>query len=139
MRTLVDDGGRLEELIRRALAARDRAYAPYSRYPVGAALLTRSGGIFEGANIENASFPLSMCAERVAIFQAVTRGQREFQSIVVATENGGSPCGACRQVLSEFGLDTLVITVDAAGEITLESTVRALLPASFGPTELPQP
>jgi cytidine deaminase len=132
----MDEAGRREELILRALAVRDRAYAPYSKYRVGAALLTRSGEIFEGVNVENASFPLSMCAERVAIFKAISQGEREFHSIVVATENGGTPCGACRQVLSEFGLDTVVITTDGAGEIALECTVRELLPDSFGPAEL---
>jgi cytidine deaminase len=133
---VVEPGWR-DELTRRALAARARAYAPYSHYPVGAALLTGSGEIFEGANVENAAYPLSMCAERVAIFKAIVAGERSFQSIVVATENGGSPCGACRQVLSEFGADTVVIAVDGAGETVLECTLRDLLPDSFGPAQLP--
>ncbi len=131
------DQGRREDLIRRALAARGRAYAPYSGYPVGAALLASSGEIFDGANVENAAFPLSICAERVAIFKAIVAGERDFQCIVVATENGGSPCGACRQVLSEFSLDTVVIAVGRAGETVLECTVRDLLPDSFGPAQLP--
>jgi cytidine deaminase len=124
------------ELIERALAVRMHSYAPYSEYPVGAALLTPSGKIFDGVNVENASYPLSMCAERSAIFKAVSEGERELSAIVVATQNGGSPCGACRQVLSEFGLDTEVFTVNDAGEIVLETTVRELLPAAFQPEDL---
>ena len=127
-----------EELIQEALAVRKRAYAPYSGYQVGAAVLTEDGGVYRGANVENAAFPVSMCAERVAIFQAVSDGQRNFQLIVVATANGGSPCGACRQVMSEFGLDTRVITIDESGEIHLQTSVGALLPHSFGPDELAQ-
>ena len=96
---------RLPELIQRALTIRDRAYAPYSRYRVGAALLTDSGRIFEGVNVENAAYPSSMCAERIAIFKAVSEGMQEFAAMVVATVNGGSPCGACRQVMREFTPD----------------------------------
>ena len=125
------------ELIQRALEARQYVYAPYSNYGVGAALLTESGDIFHGVNVENASYPLSMCAERNAMFKAVSRGHKKFRAIVVATENGGSPCGACRQVLSEFGLHTLVITVNGEGTPTLETTVGDLLPAAFRPQDLP--
>lgn len=119
-----------------ALQARKGAYAPYSGYAVGAALLTESGATYLGANVENAAYPSSMCAERVAVFEAVTRGDRELTAIAVATENGGSPCGACRQVLSEFGLDTEVILVHGDGSITLEATVRDLLPHAFTPQDL---
>lgn len=124
------------ELIKRALEARAHSYAPYSHYAVGAALLTESGEIFDGVNVENASYPLSMCAERSSIFKAVSEGERDFEAIVVATENGGSPCGACRQVMGEFGLDTEVITVDEAGDVVLDTTVGALLPEAFQPEDL---
>jgi cytidine deaminase len=124
------------ELIELALAARKNAYAKYSNYSVGAALLGVSGKIYTGVNVENASFPLCMCAERTAIFKAVSEGEREFQAIAIASENGGSPCGGCRQVLSEFGLDIQVITVDRDGNIHLDTHVEDLLPSAFKPSDL---
>jgi cytidine deaminase len=124
------------ELIEQAVSVRQHAYAPYSHYRVGAALLTRSGKIFLGVNVENAAYPTSMCAERVAVYKAVSEGERAFAAIAVATENGGTPCGSCRQVLAEFGLDTVVLIADAAGQLTMESTVAGLLPGSFGPLDL---
>ncbi len=124
------------ELINRALEARRFAYAPYSGYTVGAALLSISGEIYHGVNIENAAYPTSMCAERTAVFKAVSNGELAFSAIAIATENGGSPCGACRQVLSEFGLESLVLVVDSQGEVTLETTVGNLLPEAFGPSDL---
>ncbi|MHC1739483.1 MAG: cytidine deaminase [Anaerolineaceae bacterium] len=120
-----------QKLIEMAINARQWAYAPYSNYTVGAVLLTDSGKIYDGVNIENAAYPTGICAERVAIFKAVSEGERRFKSIVVATENGGSPCGSCRQVMAEFGLDTEVIIVDRLGKIVLETTVEKLLPDSF--------
>ncbi len=90
------------ELIDRALAARERAYAPYSGFAVGAALLASSGKIYEGCNIENTSHSLAICAERVALFWAVAAGEREFSRIAIVSEGGAMPCGACRQVLAEF-------------------------------------
>ncbi len=125
------------QLIRAAQAVRRHAYAPYSHYPVGAALLTRSGKIYTGVNVENAAFPSGMCAERVAVFKAVSEGERAFEAIVVVTENGGAPCGACRQVLAEFGTDLEVVVADASGAVVLETTLADLLPASFGPQSLP--
>lgn len=125
-----------QHLIEQAQQARQRAYAPYSNYPVGAALLTRSGDVFLGANVENAAYPTCMCAERVAIYKAVTEGQREFLAIAVVTENGGSPCGSCRQVLAEFGLETIVLIADAAGTLLQETTVADLLPGAFLPSDL---
>jgi len=125
-----------QQLIRQAQEARQQAYAPYSHYPVGAALLTQRGDIFGGANIENAAYPTSMCAERVAIYKAVSEGQREFLAIAVVTENGGTPCGSCRQVLAEFGLDTIVLIADGAGNLLQETTVAGLLPGAFGPADL---
>jgi len=125
-----------DELILRAQEARQRAYAPYSNYAVGAALLTASGEIFEGANVENAAYPTGMCAERSAVFAAVSKGQRSFQAIAVVTGDGGTPCGSCRQVLSEFGTGTEVYIANAKGEVILETTVEGLLPHAFGPSNL---
>lgn len=124
------------ELIRQAQAARQHAYAPYSNYPVGAALLTESGKYYQGANIENAAYPTCICAERVAIFQAVFDGQRKFAAIAVVTANGGAPCGSCRQVIAEFGLQTIVLIADAEGRLVQETTINDLLPGSFGPSDL---
>jgi len=124
------------QLIEQAQQARQRAYAPYSNYRVGAALLTSTGDVFSGANVENAAYPVSICAERVAIFKAVSEGQRQFQAIAVVTENGGSPCGSCRQVLAEFGLETLVLIADAQGRVVQEMTVAELLPGAFRPADL---
>lgn len=125
-----------QALIDLANAARQRAYAPYSKYHVGAALRTKTGRIFTGVNIENAAYPHTMCAERVAIFKAVSEGEKEFEVIAVATDNGGSPCGGCRQVLAEFGLDTLVLIANGAGELLKEMTVKELLPEAFTPEHL---
>ena len=124
------------QLIEQAQQARQQAYAPYSNYRVGAALLTSTGDVFSGANVENAAYPTSMCAERVAIFKAVSEGQQQFQAIAVVTENGGSPCGSCRQVLAEFGLETLVLIADAKGRVVQEMTVAELLPGAFRPADL---
>lgn len=124
-----------ERLIGQAVDARQRAYVPYSGYRVGAALLTRSGRTFAGCNVENAVYPLSMCAERVAVFRAVCAGEREFEAIAVVTENGGAPCGSCRQVLREFGDDTVVLIADVKGNYR-EVTVGELLPDSFSAADL---
>ena len=126
-----------QHLIEQAISARKRAYAPYSNYPVGAALLTVSGKIYLGVNVENAAYPTGICAERVAVFKAVSEGEMQFAAIAVASENGGTPCGACRQVLAEFGLDTVVLITTTTGQLVMESTVAGLLPGSFGPTDLP--
>lgn len=126
-----------KKLIEEALAAREWAYAPYSGYKVGAALLSASGKVYDGANVENAAYPMSMCAERVAVFKAVSEGERQFEAIAVATQNGGAPCGACRQVLSEFGRDTIVLIVADAGKVIRETTLAELLPDAFGPEDLP--
>ncbi|NLF01060.1 MAG: cytidine deaminase [Anaerolineales bacterium] len=125
-----------EALVSHAIEARGRAYASYSGYPVGAAVLTDSGRIYTGCNIENAAYPLAICAERVAVFQAVAQGERSFIALAVATANGGSPCGSCRQVLREFGADTIVLIADASGAYR-ETTVADLLPDSFSATDLP--
>ncbi len=124
-----------EELIARAALAQEFAYASYSNYAVGAALLTRSGRVYLGANVENAVYPLTMCAERVAVFKAVSEGEREFEAIAVVTLNGGSPCGACRQVLREFAPNLIVYIADADGNYR-RTSVAELLPDSFGPEHL---
>jgi cytidine deaminase len=124
------------ELVARAVDARRHAYAPYSNYPVGAALLTSTGKVFTGVNVENAAYPTGMCAERTAVFKAVSEGERTFAAIAVVTENAGTPCGSCRQALSEFGLATVVLIADAGGRIVGETTVGALLPQAFGPGDL---
>ncbi|MEJ2264425.1 MAG: cytidine deaminase [Anaerolineales bacterium] len=125
-----------QKLIETALEARKWAYAPYSGYDVGAALLTSSDRIYDGVNVENAAYPSSMCAERVAVFKAVSEGERDFVAVVVASSNGGTPCGACRQVLAEFGLNTLIILVNDQGEVIRETTLENLLPAAFLPEDL---
>lgn len=125
-----------KELIIKASEVRKRAYTPYSNYPVGAALLVESGKIFTGVNVENAAYPVTMCAERVAVFKAISEGENKFVAIAVVTSNGGSPCGSCRQVLSEFGLDTLVILADSEGQLIDEVRVGDLLPGAFGPAYL---
>ena len=126
----------IEALIEDAIQARSRSYAPYSHYQVGAAVRMASGKVFTGANVENAAYPASMCAERVAIFKAVSAGEKDFTAIAVVTSNGGMPCGGCRQVMAEFGLDTLVLIADDRGNIVRELTVRELLPGAFMPANL---
>ncbi len=116
--------------------ARRRAYVPYSNYRVGAALRGKSGKIYTGVNIENAAYPVTVCAERTAVFKAVSEGEREFDAISVVTDNGGSPCGSCRQVLAEFGLDIVVYIADGNGNLVQETTVRELLPGAFTPEHL---
>jgi cytidine deaminase len=123
-------------LIDLANEARRRAYAPYSNYEVGAALRTKSGRIFTGCNVENAAYPTSMCAERVAIYKAISEGEKEFDMIAVVTPNGGTPCGSCRQVMAEFGLDVVVLIANGEGHLVLETTVGGLLPEAFTPKEL---
>lgn len=125
-----------KELIDTALAVREKAYAPYSGYLVGAAVLTASGRIFSGVNVENVSFGLTNCAERTAVFKMVSEGERAIVAVAVATSNAGSPCGACRQVLVEFAGDVPVYLADTQGNVQ-ETTLHALLPNHFGPEQLP--
>ncbi len=125
-----------QDLIKKANQVRLKAYAPYSNYQVGAALLTTSGKIFTGANVENAAYGVTMCAERSAVFSAVSAGERDFVAIAVATHIGGSPCGSCRQVLSEFGLDIDVLQVDDQGKLIQQNTLRDLLPGAFQSKDL---
>lgn len=125
------------QLIRAARAATGRAYAPYSRFPVGAAVLTGSRRVYTGCNVENASYSLCTCAERTAILAAVAAGERELRCIVIhtPTSRATSPCGACRQVIREFGPKARVLSVcDTAHR--LDSTIEALLPRAFGPADV---
>jgi len=124
-----------DELVEQALQARERAYAPYSSYKVGAALLGESGRVYTGCNVENAVYPLCICAERTAIVKAISEGERSFVALAVATENGGSPCGSCRQVLREFGSEILVLIADVEGSYR-EATIAELLPDSFSAQDL---
>ncbi|MAT44770.1 MAG: cytidine deaminase [Anaerolineaceae bacterium] len=127
-----------KQLVEAAIHVRNWSYSPYSKYAVGAAILTSSGKVYDGANVENAVFPLTMCAERVAVFNAVSQGELDFEAVAVVTENAGTPCGSCRQVLAEYGLDTLVIIADHHGTIHQEKTVAELLPGAFTPKDLPK-
>jgi len=122
-------------LISAACEVRQFAYAPYSNYRVGAAVLAENGQIFRGVNVENASYGLTICAERTAVFNAVSAGQKHIVAVAVCTENAGSPCGACRQILVEFGGDIPVWITNPRGE-TRQCTTYALLPDHFGPEYL---
>jgi cytidine deaminase len=124
-----------EDLIAKAMEAREKAHAPYSDFTVGAALLAKSGRVYTGCNVENASYGLSICAERVAVFKAVCEGEREFEAIAVVTDRGVTPCGACRQVLMEFTEGIQVIVADGAGEYRVFA-LRELLPEAFTPKHL---
>ena len=121
----------------RALAAMDRAYAPYSNFRVGAALLGTDGSISEGCNVENASYPAGMCAERCALGAAVAKGVRTFEAIVIATdaEEPTPPCGICRQVLEEFSPSLVVVSCTRAGR-EARWTLEQLLPKAFTPRSL---
>jgi cytidine deaminase len=123
-------------LLAAAVAARDGSYSPYSHFAVGAALLDEDGRVWTGANIENASYGLTMCAERAAVFHAASNGVRRFAAVAVAGPPGVTtlPCGACRQVLSEFG-PRMAVYYDDGGTLATTS-VDALLPAAFGPAQL---
>ncbi|KAF1679588.1 MULTISPECIES: cytidine deaminase [Bacillus] len=127
-----------QELIAEALKARDKAYAPYSKFQVGAALLTKDGKVYKGCNIENAAYSMCNCAERTALFKAVSEGDTEFQMLAVAADTPGpvSPCGACRQVISELcAKDVMVVLTNLQGQIK-EMTVEELLPGAFSSEDL---
>jgi cytidine deaminase len=129
------------ELVEAALAARERAYAPYSGFTVGAAVRAGSGMIYSGCNVENGSYGLSMCAERVAIFTAIANGEREISALAVASGSGATPCGACRQALSEFAVcpeEVAVVVANGQGE-ERSYTLEQLLPAPFSGESLAGP
>ena len=127
---------KLESLARKAAG---RAYAPYSQFPVGAALLASSGEFFTGCNVENASYGLSNCAERTAIFNAVAAGRKPLKlaclAVYTPTKTATMPCGACRQVIHEFGPESLVISF-CDSESRIEVSLGTLLPGAFGPADL---
>jgi len=125
-----------QALIDKAVEAYHKAYAPYSNYSVGAALIGESGKVYDGANIENAVYPVTVCAERVAIFKAVSEGERSFSTLAVVTKNGGTPCGSCRQVMAEFNPHALVLIANLKGELVGEYRVHELLPSAFGDDDL---
>ncbi len=128
-----------EALLQRAIEARAHAYAPYSNYPVGAALLTNSGQVYLGANIENASYGLSICAERVAVFKAVSEGEAAFVKIAIACGSEHCrPCGACRQVLAEFAPALPLVRGNPSGDYVVD-TLADLLPQAFLPDHLAKP
>lgn len=123
-----------EQLVATAVAACQQAYAPYSQFQVGAALLGNGGTIYTGVNVENASYGLTNCAERTAVFGAISAGERVFEAIAIASAGGAAPCGACRQVLHEFAphLTVLMIDVTQKNRVT-ELSLEALLPDPFSP------
>ena len=124
-----------KELLLTAIEAREKAYAPYSNHKVGAALVGKSGKVYTGCNVENAAYTPTNCAERTAIFKAVSEGATEFTTIAIAaTVSAPWPCGACRQVLNEFAPDIRVLVVWDGGEG--EMSLRELLPHGFGPSDL---
>jgi len=126
-----------DELLQLARIAMKNSYSPYSHYAVGAALLCKNGRVYLGCNIENASFGLTNCGERTALFKAVSEGEREFEAIAIAS-NGSLPypCGACRQALNEFAPDLRVLVISSEGQVD-KTTLRQLLPHGFGPKDLP--
>lgn len=118
------------ELLDAAREARESAYAPYSHFAVGAAVRTASGRIYTGSNIENGVFGLTVCAERVAIWKAVSAGDRELRALAVITETGSTPCGSCRQVMAEFAEELPVVVADTAGH-AWRTSLAELLPGAF--------
>ena len=127
----------IDRLVRSATEARDQAYAPHSHFYVGAAVLLDDGEIVSGCNVENASYSLSICAERVAASAAVAKGYRAWQAIAIASVGGVTPCGACRQFLSEFGIDLLVIMTDVIDGKRRTKRLSELLPDAFEGSSLP--
>lgn len=132
-----------KELIRQALAAREKAYTPYSHFKVGAALLGKSGRVYTGCNVENAAYTPSNCAERTALFKAVSEGEREFDAIAIVGSMEGKqntlvtgPCGVCRQALYEFGGDGLLVIMAKSPDDYVERTLGELLPFGFGPANI---
>ena len=133
----MQSGRRFDEVFKQAKLARNKAYAPYSHVKIGAAVLTRGGKVFTGANVENASYGLSCCAERTAIFKAVSEGHRDIVAIAVVgkSEDFTKPCGACRQVMAEFNPKMKVLRRGLNG-FSADTTASELLPEQFNPPEL---
>ncbi len=137
-RPVEDLSAKEKSLVRRARTVRRRAYAPYSRYTVGCAIVDSEGRIFTGCNVENSSFPASMCAERVAVGKMVSLGGRAIEMLVLMTssEEPAMPCGVCRQVLFELGRDAKIIAVNSRGTLYRRTSMRELFPMGFGVEEL---
>ena len=129
-------GGEEEALIEAAQAAREQAYAPYSAYRVGSALQTRSGRIFTGCNVENASYGLTICSERVALGKAVSEGERDFKVLAICASGAPAPCGACRQVLHEFSPGLVLLLIDPRKEQRVKVDLSVLLPQAFQQSSL---
>ncbi len=126
------------ELLSRARLAMENSHSPYSSFRVGAALRSADGVVWSGCNVENASFGLTVCAERTALVKAVSEGVREFDAVAIVTDGSKPtmPCGACRQALAEFCADELIVVVESASKKLIVSTLGALLPRSFRPSDL---
>ncbi len=125
-----------QDLIAAAIEGSKQAYIPYSNYRVGAALLTESGAVITGCNVENVGYSPTICAERTALVKAVSEGHRNFAAVAVVTRDGGSPCGVCRQALFEFSPAMKVLLADLDGNLCLSTTLADLLPHGFGPANL---
>lgn len=127
-----------EQLVQEAKSMLSQAYVPYSKFPVGAALLTKEGKVYKGCNIENAAYPVSCCAERTAIFKAVSEGERDFEAIAVIanTSRPVPPCGSCRQVMSEFFDPEMTVYISNQNQEIKEVKVKDLLPFSFNQEDL---
>ena len=126
----------LEALYEAAVQVQKRAYCPYSNYSVGCALEASSGQVYTGCNVENASWSVSICSERVALVKALSEGEREFRRLVIVTKDGGMSCGICRQMMNEFSPDIEIITFDAKGSVVVRERLRDMLPHAFGPESL---
>ena len=124
------------ELIDAAILGRSKAYAPYSNYPVGASVLTKSGNIYTGCNVENACYPNGCCAEKTAIIKAVSSGDREIKTLVLVTRDGAMPCGSCRQVLNEFNPNMYIVSIDETRKLHWRGELKDILPRAFGPANL---
>lgn len=127
----------IRTLIQAAKDVTEHAYAPYSHYPVGAALRAADGTVYTGCNVENSSYPVTICAERVALVKAVSEGQRHFDLLAVVTSNAGAPCGMCRQMLYEFAPSLRVILATREGDVQYDGVLSDLLLRGFGPESLP--
>lgn len=127
----------VEELTKCAVDVQKNSYSPYSKYPVGAAILMESGKIFTGCNVENAALGETICAERSAITQAVSSGEREIKAVAIVLGEGGAPCGSCRQVINEFNPHAYIFSATSDGVLHKEWRLDELLPNSFGPKDLP--
>ena len=125
-----------QELIHRAAEAAKNAYCPYSHYHVGAAILTKSGEIYSGCNIENASYSATICAERAAVFKAVSEKQTDWVAMALVTKDGGAPCGCCRQVINEFNPNLPIFIANEKEELVRETPLSSLLTHAFGPANL---